>query len=45
MKKIAIDYSVNVDQKLEEVIGEKSINNRAMFSSEIEEKILKHVGE
>ena len=45
VKKIAIDYSVNVDQKLEEVIGEKSINNRAMFSSEIEEKILKHVGE
>ena len=47
-KKIAIDYSVDVDEKLEELIGHenvKNVANRAMFSSEIEEKILNHVKE
>lgn len=39
---ISKDYSVSVDKKLEEVIKQKEIPNRAMFSSEIEEKILKH---
>lgn len=43
-KKIATDYSINVDKKLDEIIGKnttKNCNSRAMFSSEIEEKILK----
>lgn len=45
VKKLSIDYSENVDKKLEELIGknDKNTANRAMFSSEIEEKILKHV--
>lgn len=47
VKKIAVDYSVNVDKKLEELEGiskkAKEQANRAMFSSEIEEKILKHI--
>jgi len=42
VKSISTDYSVNVDKKLEEVIAQKIVPNRAMFSSEIEEKILKH---
>lgn len=48
VKKISIDYSANVDEKLDEITGQKTIRdntNRAMFSSEIEEKILKHSGE
>lgn len=46
VKKIATDYSINVDKKLEEL--ESVINyirkneNRAMFSSESEERILKN---
>lgn len=45
VKKLSIDYSENVDKKLEEVMGkvDKNIENRAMFSVEIEEKILKHI--
>ena len=44
VKKLSIDYSINVDEKLKEVIENKTKNeNRAMFSSEIEEKILKHI--
>lgn len=45
-KKIATDYSINVDPKIDELIRQddiKDVNNRAMFSSEIEEKILNHV--
>ena len=47
VKEIAIDYSIRVDEKLEELkeIAKKAKEqaNRAMFSSEIEEKILKHI--
>lgn len=46
VKRIANEYSINVDQKLEELElsnNNKKDGNRAMFSSEIEEKILKHV--
>ena len=42
VKKISTDYSANVDQRLEEVIKQKQSPNRAMFSAEIEEKILKN---
>lgn len=46
VKKIADEYSISVDQKLEELKkvakSAKETANRAMFSSEIEEKILKH---
>lgn len=47
VKKIATDYTVNVDKKFEELFGKENIKdaNRAMFSSEIEEKILNHVKE
>lgn len=41
VKKITTDYLTNVDEKLEEIIKQKELPNRAMFSSEIEEKILK----
>lgn len=47
-KKIAIDYSVSVDEKLDELLNTKTVrdtSNRAMFSSEIEEKILNHIKE
>ena len=46
-KKLATDYSINVDKKLEELVGMESTKNanRAMFSSEIEQKILNHVKE
>ena len=46
VKKIADEYSISVDQKLEGLKkvakSAKETANRAMFSSEIEEKILKH---
>ena len=46
-KKIALDYSPSVDKKLDELKGiitePKIQSNRAMFSSESEEKILKHI--
>ena len=46
VKKIATDYSISVDKKLEElerVINyERKNENRAMFSSESEERILKN---
>ena len=46
-KKIALEYSPCVDEKLDElegiVITTKRQPNRAMFSSESEEKILKHI--
>ena len=47
VKKIATDYTVNVDKKFEELFGKENIKdaNRAMFSSEIEQKILNHVKE
>ena len=45
MKKMSIDYSNAVDEKLKELEAEAKIArekaNRAMFSSEIEEKILR----
>ena len=47
VEKIAIEYSVSVDEKLDELEGintkQKRQPNRAMFSSESEEKILKHI--
>lgn len=47
VKKLAYDYSISVDQKLAELEGKTNFvrkdQNRAMFSSEIEEKILKHM--
>ena len=47
VKKIATDYSIHVDEKLDELeeisVKAKEQANRAMFSSEIEEKILKHI--
>ncbi len=45
VKKIATDYSVNIDKKFEQIMGEENIkvNNRALFSSEIEEKVLKNI--
>ena len=46
VKKIATDYTLNVDPKIEELLGmesiSKNIDNRAMFSSDTEEKILNH---
>ena len=46
-KKIALDYSPNVDRKLDELEGIKNETknqpNRALFSAESEEKILKHI--
>lgn len=46
VKKIATDYSINVDKKLEELESviryERKDKNRAMFSSESEERILKN---
>ena len=48
VKKIATDYSISVDKKLDSLSGiqikQKNQENRAMFSSEIEEKILKKGG-
>ena len=47
VKKIATYYSIHVDEKLDELeeisVKAKEQANRAMFSSEIEEKILKHI--
>lgn len=46
VKKISIDYSANVDEKLEEVVKQielKDTKNRAMFSSDTEEKILSQI--
>lgn len=46
-KKIALDYSPSVDEKLEELEGvqleTKKHSNRALFTVESEEKILKHI--
>ena len=46
-KKIALDYSPSVDEKLEELQGvvsdSKRQATRALFSAESEEKILKHI--
>ena len=46
VKNIATDYSICVDEKLKELEeiakSAKETANRAMFSSETEEKILKH---
>lgn len=45
VKKISIDYSIVVDEKLKEINITKGTNqnNRPMFSSETEQKILKHI--
>lgn len=43
VRKLANDYSINVDEKLKEVDVNINLENRPLFSSEIEEKILKHV--
>lgn len=45
VKKISVDYSVTVDKKLEEVVKNNNTKtaNVALFSSETEEKILKHM--
>ena len=46
VKKISIDYSENIDSKLEELIKEsemKNSKNVPMFSSEVERKILNNV--
>lgn len=47
VKKLATDYSISVDQKLEEIAGIKNAatkkDNRAMFTSESEQRILKHI--
>ena len=46
VKQIANEYSIDVDKKIDEILGtktEKTLSNRAMFSSEIEEKILNQV--
>jgi hypothetical protein len=48
VKKISIDYSENVDKKLDDLIQQtemKNMSNRAMFSSATEEKILNHIKE
>jgi len=46
-KKIALDYSPSIDDKLEELQGvvsdSKRQATRALFSAESEEKILKHI--
>lgn len=46
-KKIALDYSPSVDEKIDELEGIKSKtkrqSNRALFTLESEEKILKHI--
>ena len=45
-KKIALDYMPSVDKKLDELEGIQNIQkpiNRAMFTAESEEKILKHI--
>ena len=48
VKQISIDYSSSVDQKLEDLVKKiemKNTNNRAMFSSDTEERILNHIKE
>ena len=46
-KKIALEYSPAVDEKLDALEGVESISkknaNRALFTAESEEKILKHI--
>lgn len=46
-KKIALEYSPSVDEKLDELEGikveHKQQTNRALFTAESEEKILKHI--
>ena len=47
VKKIALEYMPSVDEKLDELDGIKRVktkqSNRALFSAESEEKILKHI--
>ena len=46
VKKLSVDYSMNVDIKLEELVKQielKNTSNRAMFSSDAEEKILSQI--
>ena len=46
VKKISMSYTDEVDEKLKVLLEQKDskrLENRAMFSSEIEEKILKKV--
>ena len=47
VKKLATEYSISVDQKIEEIAGTKNTvvkkDNRAMFTSESEQRILKHI--
>lgn len=45
VKKISIDYSIAVDEKFKEIKIKQGAeqNNRPMFSSETEQKILKHI--
>lgn len=45
VKKISVDYSIAVDEKFNEIKIKQGAeqNNRPMFSSETEQKILKHI--
>ena len=45
VKKISVDYSIAVDEKFKEIKIKQGAeqNNRPMFSSETEQKILKHI--
>lgn len=45
VKKISVDYSIAVDEKFKEIKIKQCAeqNNRPMFSSETEQKILKHI--
>ena len=47
VKKIALDYACNVDEKIDEleevVMHEQRKNNRALFSSESKQEILNHI--
>ena len=48
VKQISIDYSASVDKKLEELVKSieiKNEDNRPMFSSDTEERILNHIKE
>ena len=47
VKKLSIDYSVTVDEKIKEVLknNESIIDNKSMFSNETKEKILKNIDE
>lgn len=47
VKKLSIDYSVTVDEKIKEVLknNETNLDNKSMFSNETKEKILKKVND